>query len=129
MAYSFQNKASNVGVTVGELNEVVNNTPPYRVYTALLTQSGEDAPVATVLENTIGSLNLSYIGVGYYEINSNSLFTSDKTFFLYNGVIDGTIQITLNQTDESVLRILTSENNILQDELMFNTPIEIRVYN
>ena len=26
---------------------------PYKVYTALLTQSGTDAPVATVLENTL----------------------------------------------------------------------------
>ena len=27
---------------------------PYKVYTALLTQSGTNAPVATVLENTLG---------------------------------------------------------------------------
>lgn len=27
---------------------------PYKVYTALLTQTGTDAPVATVLENTLG---------------------------------------------------------------------------
>ena len=31
-----------------------NSVAPYKVYTALLTQSGTDAPVATVLENTLG---------------------------------------------------------------------------
>ena len=49
-------------------NGVANWTPStsgaasYLVYTALLTQSGTDAPVATVLENTLGgTVTWSYI--------------------------------------------------------------------
>ena len=33
---------------------ISNYTPPYKVYKALLTQRGTDAPTATVLENTLG---------------------------------------------------------------------------
>ena len=35
-------------------NLAVGDSRPYKVYTALLTQSSTDAPVATVLENTLG---------------------------------------------------------------------------
>lgn len=36
------------------LGRLVPQAQKYKVYTALLTQSGTDAPVATVLENTLG---------------------------------------------------------------------------
>jgi len=37
------------------------------------------APVATVLENTIGNIWFTYEDVGYYRMNSNTLFTDGKT--------------------------------------------------
>ena len=40
---------------------------PYKVYTALLNQTGTDAPVATVLENTIGAITWERLGVGNYK--------------------------------------------------------------
>ena len=49
-------------------------TAPYKVYTALLTQSGTNAPVATVLENTLGEITFSYENQGIYNIVSSSLF-------------------------------------------------------
>ena len=36
------------------LEDVKDYVIPYKVYTALLTQTGTNAPVATVLENTLG---------------------------------------------------------------------------
>ena len=46
---------------------------PYKVYTALLTQSGTNAPVATVLENNTGlNITYQYLLVGKYAINLNS---------------------------------------------------------
>lgn len=60
---------------------------PYKVYTALLTQSGTDAPVATVLENTLGGTVVwSYGGVGDYTATATGLFTSGKTMVFINGV-------------------------------------------
>lgn len=40
----------------------------YKEYIALLTQSGTDAPVATVFRNTIGTVNFSRIQEGRYAI-------------------------------------------------------------
>lgn len=51
-----------------------------KVYKALLTQSGTDAPVATVLENTLGgTVSYVYNGIGQIEITSPTLFTENKT--------------------------------------------------
>lgn len=69
---------------INEIIDHLNNnsyTPSYLVYTALLTQSGTDAPVATVLENTLGVVPVwSYDDVGYYKLTSAGIFTDNKTF-------------------------------------------------
>jgi len=144
MAYSFQNKASNVGVTVGELNEVVNNTPPYRVYTALLTQSGTNAPVATVLENTLGGeVVWSYDGDGYSIatiFTENPILIQNKTVFFINSDIDSNYSLngqsyySLFWGDEFTFYIntyyITDENvKTFTTSMLNNTSIEIRVYN
>ena len=67
---------------VNELVDASNaSTPSYKVYTALLTQSGTNAPVATVLENTLGIVPVwSYDEVGYYILTASGAFTDTKTF-------------------------------------------------
>lgn len=69
------------------LTRVAPQVPKYKVYTALLTQSGTDAPVATVLENTLGTITWEYNGVGNYEAVSSGLFTSEKTGLLHKSII------------------------------------------
>lgn len=60
---------------------------PYKVYTALLTQSGTDAPVATVLENTFGdTVTYQRNSIGNYYISTNFELIPSKT----------TIEINLN---------------------------------
>lgn len=110
-------------------------TPPYKVYTALLTQTGTDAPVATVLENTIGDIWFTYNDVGVYNINSDGLFTDNKTFVN----ISPTVQDAGNSISQTVQFVGGSESTINtlviqtvgagQDGIPNNTPIEIRVYN
>lgn len=53
----------------------------YKVYTALLTQEGTDAPVATVLENTLGA-NITYtrLNEGDYNIVTDGIFPDGKTW-------------------------------------------------
>lgn len=62
----------------------------YKKYVALLTQSGTDAPVATVLENTLGSDIVWYrFGVGcYYGVNSN-LTDPNRVFISFTGCYSG----------------------------------------
>jgi len=52
-----------------------------KVYRALFTQTGTDAPVATVLENTLGDeVVWSRSDVGVYRLEVTSAFTPNKTF-------------------------------------------------
>lgn len=105
---------------------------PYKVYTALLTQSGTDAPVATVLENTLVNIVLTRNGPGQYQSQilgfplnkvwvylKSSVPEAKETNIIYTG---GRIFIqtyTLNASHS-----ISSVDNKLN-----NTPLEIRVYN
>jgi len=116
---------------------LIPQEPKYKVYTALLTQSGTDAPVATVLENTLGeTISFGYSSPGYYSINTTGEFPQNKTTFSIKNVINGTTvssetyigifsdALNINTIDFTTLNdFSTAVNNIL-----LNTPIEIRVY-
>lgn len=67
--------------SMGQIADFVNQqAPPYKVYTATITQSGTLAPVATVLQNTLGGeITWAYNSVGAYNILSEGLFTQGKT--------------------------------------------------
>lgn len=59
----------------------------YKVYTALLNQSGTDAPIATVLQNTL-NVNVEYIynDVGdYIAVFDKPLFNSPNEYVLITG--------------------------------------------
>lgn len=107
-------------------------TPKYKVYTALVTQSGGDDPVATVLENTIGNISFKYGVEGVYVILcDDDLFVEDKTW--YTPVIISNIANRTNGEmvwrDVNEIRIITNLDGVLADGVLSNTPIEIRVYN
>lgn len=183
------------------MEDVANTVKPYKVFTALLTQSGGDnaqliysgeltvgvtyyingsggwdftnvgapnnnagttfmatgttpnswgtadpgnglsyntgAPVATVLENTLGDVWFSYGGVGGYYINSNGLFTANKTTtaFMPNQYTESPSDLyNFNGyfLDGSNIAINSYFNYNTQDGLyggFASNSIEIRVYN
>jgi hypothetical protein len=108
---------------------------PYKVYTALLSQSGTSAPVATVLENTLG-VTISYIrnSLGLYQGTiSSGTFDTSKTYTMCSfGDIQGTTsltsQIKLTNSSSNFL-ISTQSSETYLDNLMTRHSIEIRVYN
>jgi hypothetical protein len=113
-------------------NYILNglDTRPYKVYTALLTQSGTSAPVATVLENTIGNIWFTYLDVGAYVANSNGLFKENKTatFITTSGFADDYIvRGARNDNNEVVITNIYISGNSLDS--LYLTTIEIRVYN
>ena len=96
-------------------------------------ESNLGAPVATVLENTIGNIWFTYDGVGYYSIKSYNLFTDQKTTFFF-GPLDNNIGNPIVSTDHfgnntSNYSFFTTDTIAGQNGLLYNTPIEIRVYN
>lgn len=61
----------------------ISNSGKYngiKVYRATITQTGTAAPVATVLENSLGATpTWARTGVGTYTVSTSALFTSAKT--------------------------------------------------
>ena len=55
----------------------------YRVYSILITQTDENAPVVTVLQNTFGVIPLwEYRGEGFYSCNFSGGFLGDTCVFV-----------------------------------------------
>ena len=124
----------------------VCNSPesPILPYTnSLQLKVNYGAPVVTVLENTIGNIWFSRQADGTYRIDSSSLFLSNKT---YVSITDNRITgdpstelriIKAQLANEDAIYINTIYYNIdggwngggNQDDILNNTPIEIRVYN
>jgi len=108
-------------------------TTPYKVYTALLTQSGTSAPTAIVLENTIGNIVWSYDNVGMYNAVLIGGFTIDKTcaFITSRGIGAGFGIVTsanIINNGSQVMVITQNDSGPINGNLS-STSIEIRVYN
>jgi hypothetical protein len=104
----------------------------YRSYTALISQSSINPPVATVLENTIGDIWFTYGGIGDFRINSNNLFTLDKTVVFFGPLntsnTSGAVlfyEPVINIIVINLLDFSGNNTNNIGDKLS----IEIRVYN
>lgn len=173
------------------MEDVTNTVRPYKVFTALLTQSGGDetitlyegddfqigvtytidyiapgvdlsffgapnnlvgtsfictsigplpacvltyntgAPVATVLENTIGNIWFTYNDVGSYKLTSNGLFTINKTIQFLNNILneEGDLNIANYPDINQIYFLSKNQSGETTNGGFNNTPIEIRVYN
>jgi hypothetical protein len=59
------------------------NIKPYKVYTAILTQTSTFAPVASILQNELGEITFSVLSEGEYNVESiEGSFTPNKTAIL-----------------------------------------------
>jgi len=101
---------------------------PYKVYTALLTQTGTNPPVATVLEDTIGNVYWEYLGIGMYDAISNGNFTINKTFILVSVESGLTWQVSPSPYgDGDKIYFEAGASDVYTDGATFQ--VEIRVYN
>lgn len=106
---------------------------PYRVYTALLSQSDSSAPVATVLGNTLSAdIIWTRISTGVYFGTLSGAFTNNLTTVSCNyGIISGDASIITGfRSTSNVVRVQTykaSDKTLseMKGSLIF---IEIRVY-
>ena len=119
-----------VQFTVGQIAAFANSySLGYTVYTALVTQAGTAAPVATILQNTTGgTITWTRTGTGEYTATiANALFTLNKTLvFINNG--DGLHQgqgVAPNWTSPTTTTI---DIDTFSDDALINGAIEIRVY-
>jgi hypothetical protein len=95
------------------------------------------APVATVLENTIGNIWFTYSDVGSYNINSNGLFITNKTIpslipQMYTEAPDALYNFDVYPGGLNSMNINSYYNNEPSDDRFggyAQNAIEIRVYN
>ena len=108
------------------VKDVLNAGLGYTVYTALLTQTGTAAPVATILKNNTGStFTWARTGSGTYTITaSGNSFTSNKTIVFYNlGEYNFAVQQPWVRTSDTVITIPLGG-----DGRITNGAFEIRIY-
>lgn len=116
-------------------------TPSYKVYSALLTQTGTAAPVVTVVTNTLGTVTIARVNPGRYSVTTSGLFTLNKTIISINtittsaGPYGGYTGIS-DSGSTNVFYIDTAKvigggtiPGVGADNVLFRTPLEIKVYN
>lgn len=116
------------------MQDITDSVRPYKVYTAIVTAWDSDQPVVIELENTIGTITISRVGEGRYFIESDFLFTEDKTILFYGSISKQDEyatdpQLISNWTSTSRIRLDTLLGGVESNFVIWETPIEIRVYN
>lgn len=110
----------------GDLAAIVGSEPGVKVYRALLTQTGTDAPVATVLENSIGALVWTRNGGGTYIAGLVGAFPIGKVVHRVDGYgASGGLPFT-NYTRHSETDSIVIETGA--DGELLETAVEILVY-
>jgi hypothetical protein len=103
----------------------VTTNGKYKVYVAQLTQSGTDAPVATVLENTLGFVpNWQRSGSGVYGFDWSGDFFSNKAA-IYMSPLYQAKDFYFDYEADYDVTIFSAGN----DNYIIKTTFEIRYYN
>ncbi len=137
------------------VDNAISSVRPYKVYTALLTQSGTSAPTDLVLEDTIDTTGWTRTNIGTYVLTFSSPIDLDKLYIppftdwagdgqsyipisKGDGVtttVIGYYSISYGNTTSIVLRFydtLFQEYTVEMDDLLNGSRLhlpEIRVYN
>lgn len=126
-------RISEVEPILNKVNEIVDieNKKP-KVYKALLTQTGTNAPVATVLENTLGgSIVWSYISVGEYLGTLNGAFTDNKVFILNTQKsVGGDRAVNVFRENNNSVKVITARisTGLTQNDILVGDSVLIEVY-
>lgn len=111
---------------------LANGARPYKVYTALLSQTGTNAPTATVLENSTGyTFTYSYGSTGQFGVTSSTSLPDGKTGILIgsgNSVGGTTKNVTASFASGTVAVLTSSNTGVATNGILDRTIIEIRIY-
>jgi hypothetical protein len=118
-----------VRTTTQDIADLGGGGAGYLVYTAILSQTGTAAPVATVLENTLGGTVVwTRDNVGVYIGTLAGVFTANKTFCFVSGDIFAQSGLFIfGRTDANTVT-LVSYDLAGQGQDDTSASIEIRVY-
>jgi hypothetical protein len=128
------NVLENDGIITPRINNqsASEETPTYKRYIATMNQTGTSAPVAHILENTIGAIVWVRASAGLYYARLSGAFPSASNTYLMmsNAVSDNQVAVTWNSTGEIMVQTVEMKHPAPtpHDNHMNNNTIEIRVY-
>ena len=133
---SFVNSIKGIYNKVNEIIDYLNGEGPnfkYKIYVAQITQNDTEAPIAVILENTIGEIVWSYVDIGIYKGTLIGAFKNTKTIVstpaLDSDFGAGAGYVTITVTENEIyLYTYNTEGNLFNQGL-FNSSLEIKVYN
>ena len=100
-----------------------------QTYVALLTQSGTDAPTASVLADNIGAITWTRTNTGQYLGTPISPFDALNTFVIIGNVEhDYLASAYVNSDGNIVVHTTKTQNHAHTDSQLLNSPIEVRIY-
>lgn len=127
--------------TKNAIRDKIETIRPYKVYVALLTQSGPEAPVVTELENTLGaSVNWTRTATGRYSATAIGVFTVGKTVVFVQpppgaSLTNKTYVVSVNANSSAdsiglITQLIAAQlgSHQVADGALAGTAIEIRVY-
>ena len=113
------------------VDSVVQAGLGYTVYTALLTQTGTGAPVATILKNNTGvTYTWARTGTGEYTITaSGNAFTNNKTLICLMGQRAFNIPLNFRRDSDTVISLFSANSSgTSTDGVITDLSFEIRIY-
>lgn len=100
-----------------------------RIYTALLTQVGTEAPTAIVLQNTTGrTITWTRTDVGEYAGTLSTDTDQLKTTVMINGGLLNGWSFAARMELPNKIHVTTGMGAVRNDELLYRTTIEIKIY-
>ncbi|MFM2204473.1 MAG: Flavobacterium phage 11b [Bacteroidota bacterium] len=121
---------TDVGTNLKAVVDFIN----YNSYTALISQSGTDSPIAKVLNNTTGvTFSFSRNSAGNYMITgSSNVFTTDQTAIIHSINTNGSFsnsRMYVYSIGAQFFTIETYNATTATDGIITDAFIEIRIYN
>jgi hypothetical protein len=102
---------------------------PYKIYNAILTQSGNSAPVATVLQNTLGGTVVwTRYSEGLYLGTLTGAFTPNKTLVQATNSTNNVNKVGNTTANYIELSMFDTDLQVYADSFA-KLSIEIKVYN
>ena len=134
-------QGTNVTVSQSQNEITINSTGgrPYTSYTALLSQTGTNAPVATILENTTGNTIVwTRTNTGMYRGTWGTAVSDvNKLYFApaFGQLKNQTVVINIYSATTTQFQLSTQDTQggalgtgVLADEALLRTGVEIRIY-
>lgn len=111
------------------------STPEYRVLIGTMTQAGSSAPTIDAYRDSgyLVGLTLTRVSTGQYNIVSvDDIFDPTMGFWCsfsnHSGINSDWVIIQSYIVNVSNLRIFTYKSGSLSDDILLNTPFELRIY-